>query len=150
MEPDTGRAGDDYASYRILVDLWAAENPVKTAKLLALLVVHALLIVAMTLGGGLVPRNWPVCLAGVAFSLVFVLSLGRTLLFQEAWRLKIRALASRYIGEERFQVLETAEAQRDAPPLLRILGGIPSVYYLLGAPLLLLASWLVALVLLLS
>ena len=150
MEPETVRAGDDYATYRLLVDLWAAENPVKTAKLLALIVVNTLLVSAVTLGGWVTPRSWPACLAGAAFSLVFLFSLGRTVLFQETWRIRIRALAARYPADERFQGLETADARRDSPAPLRILGAIPSAYYLLGMPLLLCLFWIAALVIVLS
>jgi len=150
MEPDAGRAEEDHASYRLLVGLWSAENPVKTAKLLALLGVNALLVSVLVLAGGLVPGNLLPCVAGAGFSLIFVLSLGRTVLYQEAWRQKIRDLSHRYPGDERFQALETAMARQKAPAIARALGAVPSAYYLLGAPLLLLAAWIAALAIVLS
>jgi hypothetical protein len=149
MDPDEGRIERDYASYRLLADLWARENPLKTAKLLALLAVQALLIAGVSVSGGFVPKNWPLCAAGATFSLVWAISLGRTTLFQEMWRLKIRELEVRYPEDERFQVLGTAGVREKAPPVLRALGSIPSGYYLLGAPLLLLICWVGALVYLL-
>jgi hypothetical protein len=145
MVPDGDHAEQDYASYRLLVGLWAGENSVKTGKLLVLLFTNALLVSAITIAGGFVRKNWPLCLAGAAFSLVWILSLGRTVLFQEAWRLKIRDLAARYPGEERFQALETAGVRGRAPPSVRVLGAIPSGYYLLGVPVLLLLAWAIAL-----
>ena len=140
------RAEEDYASYRLLVDLWARENPIKTAKLLVLLATNALLIAAAGIAGGFVPVNWPLCAAGAGFSLVWALSLGRTILFQEGWRLKIRELEARYPSDGRFHVLETGMAGERAPPVVRALGAVPSGYYLLGAPVILFLCWLGALV----
>jgi hypothetical protein len=150
MGPDADRMERDYASYRLLVKLWAGENPVKTAKLLVLLATNALLIAALSVTGGLITKNWPLCLAGAAFSLVWALSLGRTSLFQEGWRLKIREIAARYPEDARFQVLEAAGEREKAPFLLRVIGAVPSAYYLLGAPVILLICWLGALVFLVS
>lgn len=141
MGSDADRVERDYASYRLLVDLWARENPIKTAKLLVLLATNALLIAAGSIAGGLLPKNWPLFLAGAAFSLVWALSLGRTALFQEGWRLKIREIAARYPEDARFQVLEAAREREKAPLLLRAMGSVPSVYYLLGAPILLCLAW---------
>ncbi|MDD1660965.1 MAG: hypothetical protein LUQ49_00710 [Methanomicrobiales archaeon] len=149
MGSETDSGEKDYASYRLLVDLWAGENPIKTAKLLILLATNALLIAAMALAGGPVPGNWPICLAGAGFSLVWALSLGRTVLFQELWRLKIREIAARHPADARFQVLDTRGEREKAPVLLRMMGAIPSAYYLLGTPLLLLILWLGALAFLL-
>jgi hypothetical protein len=150
MGPDAERAGEDYASYRLLVDLWSRENPVKTAKLQVLLLTNAVLVSALTLAGGLVRGNWCLCLAGAGFSLVWALSLGRTVLFQEGWRQRIREMAARYPEDARFQVLEGTGSGEGAPILLRALGSVPSVYYLLGAPVFLLLCWLGALVVILS
>jgi len=141
MGSDADRVERDYASYRLLVNLWAGENPIKTAKLLVLLATNALLIAAMSVAGGLLPKNWPLCLAGAAFSLVWALSLGRTSLFQEGWRLKIREIAARYPEDARFQVLEAAVERARAPLLIRVMGAIPSAYYLLGAPVILCMAW---------
>jgi hypothetical protein len=148
MGPDADRTEEDYASYRLLVDLWAGENPIKTAKLLVLLFTNALLVAALSVSGGLLPKNWPLCLAGAAFSLVWALSLGRTSLFQEGWRLKIRKIAARYPEDARFQVLEAAGEREGAPFLLRVTGAVPSAYYLMGTPILLFFFWLGALVIL--
>ena len=150
MGPDTDRPEEDYASYRLLVDLWARENPVKTAKLLALLVTNALLIAGLTAAGGLTRGTWWACAAGAGFSLVFLLSLGRTVLFQEAWRLKIQALSAQHPEEAGFQVLETAGERQRAPPFLRVAGGVPSAYYLIGVPVILTMTWIGALLFLLA
>lgn len=146
MGPDSDRLEQDYATYRLLVGLWAGENTVKTAKFLALLGTNALLIVGGVLAGGFVAGNWPLFAAGAAFSLVFLLSLGRTVLFQEGWRLKIHALSVRHPEEARFQALETAGERQRAPLALRVAGGVPSAYYLIGVPLLLSIAWIVLLI----
>lgn len=142
MGSDADRGEKDYTWSRLLVNLWARENPIKTAKLLVLLATNALLIAAVSVAGGLVPENWPLCLAGAAFSLVWALSLGRTALFQEGWRLKIREIAARYPADARFQVLEATGEREKSSFLLRVMGAVPSVYYLLGTPVLLLLWWL--------
>ncbi len=49
MGSDAERTEQDYASYRLLVDLWARENPIKTTKLLVLLATNALLIAGMSI-----------------------------------------------------------------------------------------------------
>lgn len=141
MGSDADRVERDYASYQLLVDLWARENPIKTAKLLVLLATQALLISAVSVAGGFILTNWPLCLTGAAFSVVWVLSLGRTSLFQEGWRLKIREIAARYPEDARFQVLEAAGERGKAPLILRVMGAVPSVYYLVGTPLLLCLAW---------
>jgi hypothetical protein len=141
MATGADRVEEDYASYRLLVKLWQSENPIKTAKFLVLLGVNALLLAAAVLSGGLVPRNMPLFLAGAAFSFLLVLSLGRTTLFQEGWRRKIRELEARYPDIPRFQVLDLKEQLGNAPLPLRILGSVPSAFYLLGTPVILTLCW---------
>ncbi|HTY53153.1 MAG TPA: hypothetical protein VMB35_08155 [Methanomicrobiales archaeon] len=145
---EQGGADRDYESYRILVGLWAGENPVKTGKLLVLFLAQAILAAALVLAGGFTRGNWPVCLAGAALSLAWILSLGRTTLFQARWRQKIRELARRYPGDPRFQVLEPPAGRVDAPLIVRAAGSVPSAYYLVGAPVVSFLCWVVALVVL--
>ncbi len=145
MGSDEDRAEQDYTSYRLLIDLWARENPIKTAKLLVLLATQALLISAVSVAGGFILSNWPLCLAGAAFSLVWALSLGRTSLFQEGWRRKIQEIAARYPEDARFRVFEMGGEKEKAPFILRAMGSVPSAYYLLGTPIILLICWLGAL-----
>jgi hypothetical protein len=142
MDPD--RVERDYETYRRLLDLWARENPVKTNKLQVLLLVNGLLLIAFTLNGGLVTENRLISLGGFLFSLVWLLSIGRTSLFQKVWQAKLDALAARHSDDDRFQVLDTLEAERLAPGFLRLFGGVSSKYYLVVAPLVLCAAWLVA------
>jgi len=145
MGSDEERAEQDYTSYRLLIDLWARENPIKTAKLLVLLATNALLIAAMSVAGGPVLKNWPLCLTGAAFSLVWAISLGRTSLIQEGWRRKIREIAARYPEDARFRVLEMGGEREKAPFILRAMGSVPSAYYLLGTPIILCLAWCVTL-----
>lgn len=142
MDPD--RVERDYEAYKRLLDLWARENPVKTNKLQVLLLVNGLLLIAFTLNGGLAAENRPIALGGFFFSLVWLLSLGRTSLFQKVWQIKLTALAARHQDDDRFRALDTAEAERRAPGYLRLFGGVSSKHYLIGVPLVLCAAWLIA------
>ena len=76
----------DYEAFKAYVQLWSRENPIKTNKLQVLLVVNGLLVSALQVGGGgLETKNWPLFLAGGVFCLIWVMSIGRTSLFQKNW-----------------------------------------------------------------
>ena len=137
----------DYEAFKTYVQLWASENPIKTNKLQVLLVVNGLLVSALQVAGGFNADNWPVFVSGGIFSLIWVLSIGRTSLFQKSWQLKARAIASKpeYKGDPRFQILDTETEEKLAPRWLRLLGAVSSKYYLLGAPLLFSAFWFLCL-----
>ncbi len=109
---------------------------------------NGLLVSALQVAGGFKLANWPLILSGVVFSSIWVLSIGRTSLFQKVWQEKARAIASKaeYKDDPRFQLLSTAEEEKLAPGWLRFLGSVSSKYYLLGAPLLFSAAWLICLV----
>jgi hypothetical protein len=132
----------DYESYKQLLDLWAKENPIKTNKLQVLLVVNGLLLSAISVSGGVVPKNWPIYLGGAVFSLVWVLSIGRTSLFQKIWQAKIKELAGKHKDDERFHIHDKRLYIGKAPTFLRIVGGVSSRYYLIGAPFVFCLSWL--------
>ncbi len=136
----------DYIAYKAYVDLWAAENPIKTNKLQVLLVVNGLLVSALQIGGGFTVANWPIFLAGSLLSAIWILSIGRTSLFQKAWQIKARELARKYPGDPRFQLLDTDAAELAAPGWLRFLGAVPSKYYLLGAPVFFSLVWAAGLI----
>lgn len=136
----------DFIAYKAYVDLWAAENPVKTIKLQVLLAVNALLVFALRVGGGFVFSNWPVFLAGSLFSGIWTVSIGRTCLFQKTWRIKAAELSKKYGEDPRFQLLETAAAELSAPRWLRLLGGVPSRYYLLGGPVVFSLAWIIGII----
>ncbi|HEY8022768.1 MAG TPA: hypothetical protein VIH93_16790 [Thermoanaerobaculia bacterium] len=138
----------DYEAYKSYLAMWASENPIKTNKLQVLLVVNGLLVSALQIAGGFVAKNWFILLAGAVFSFIWVLSIGRTSLFQQVWQSKAQEIAAKpaYAGDPRFRILATQEAERRAPATLRSLGRVPSKYYLLGAPILFSLLWLVALV----
>ena len=136
----------DYIAYKAYVDLWVAENPIKTNKLQVLLVVNGLLVSALQLGGGFIIANWPIFLVGSILSAIWILSIGRTSLFQKIWQIKARELAKKYPTDPRFQLLDTDEAKLSAPGWLRILGAVSSKYYLLGAPVFFSLVWAVGLI----
>jgi len=132
----------DYEIYRQLVDLWARENPIKTSKLHMVLVVNGLLLTAVSINSGFVAQNWPIYLGGTLLCLVWVLSIGRTLLFQKIWQVKISDLAGKYPDDSKFQVHQYKEHMKRVPRLLQIVGGVPSKYYTIGTPFLFGVCWL--------
>jgi len=140
----------DYETYRRLLDLWSDENQIKTTKLQFLLVVNAGLLAVVQLGGGLAAANLPVLLAGALLCLVWTLSIGRTVLSQKAWQRKLATLALAHADDPRFQILDTQEAERAAPGWIRVLGGVPSKYYLLATPVGFGLAWTVAAVVLIA
>ena len=132
----------DYQIYKQLVDLWTRENPIKTSKLQMVLVVNGLFLSAVSINGGFIAKNWPIYLGGTLLCLVWVFSLGRTLLFQNMWQVKVCEVAAKYPDDSRFQVHFDKEVMNRIPRVLQIFGGVPSKYYLLGTPLLFGAGWL--------
>ena len=136
----------DFIAYKAYVDLWAAENPIKTNKLQVLLIVNGLLVSALQIGGGFIVTNWPIFLAGSLLSGIWILSIGRTSLFQKAWQTKALELAKKYSGDPRFQILDTDAAELASPAYLRFLGAVSSKYYLLGAPVFFSLVWAVGLI----
>ncbi len=140
----------DYEAYKQLVTLWMSENPIKTNKLQVLLVVNGLLLTAVSATGGFIAENWPIYLAGAALSLVWVLSIGRTSLFQKIWQAKLRTLAARHPDDSRFHILDYSKSElkelKPSDMFLRIVGAVSSKYYLIGAPFLFCLGWLLLLV----
>ena len=138
----------DYEAYKAYLDLWKSENPIKTNKLQVLLVVNGLLVSAVQVAGGFNPENWFLFLAGAVLSFVWVLSIGRTSFFQKVWQIKVNEIASKqeYQDDPRFNILNTTDAEKEAPGWLRFLGSVSSKYYLLGAPLLFSFLWFVTFV----
>jgi hypothetical protein len=135
----------DYDTYLRLLDLWSKENPIKTTKLQVLLAVNGALISVVHYNGGFVASNLPLFVAGAVLSLVWTLSIGRTVLFQKAWQHKMQTIADRYPDDPRFQILDTRDAERAAPDWLRVLGGVSSKYYLMASPVVFSLAWLVGL-----
>ncbi len=134
----------DLQIYRQLLSLWQAENPIKTIKLQFLLASNALLLGFMQLSGGLVAANRPLMLGGFVLCLLWTLSLGRTALFQKAWKIRLDEISRRYPDNELFQLLDQRQALACTPIWLRVLGGVPAKYYLLGAPVGMALGWLLA------
>ncbi len=135
----------DYQTYKILLDLWAKENPIKTAKLQVLLAVNALLVSAVNLSGGIREERWYVYLAAAVFCFIWMFSIGRTALFQDVWQLKLQEFRARYPDDPRFSILETGEHQQRARLMMRIFGAVSSKWYLLFSPLLFGIAWLAVL-----
>ena len=136
----------DYESYKLLLGLWQAENPIKTNKLQVLLAVNALLVSALSISGGFTADKWFVYLAGTLFNLIWTFSIGRTSLFQDVWQIKLGEIHQRYPHDARFALLNTRSQRQQAHWLLRLCGGISSKWYLLFSPMGLAIIWLIILV----
>src|SRR5262245_34956107 len=124
----------DFEAYQLLLNLWVQENPIKTNKLQALLLVNTLLITAV--GFDKMDAGWKayVYAAGVAFNVIWVLSIGRTALYQDLWQMKLRDLASHHTADPRFEILEVSEQKKHAHPFFRAVGGVSSRWYLVLTP----------------
>jgi len=144
MGDDTGR---DWEAYQVLLDLWKQENPIKTTKLQVLLAVNGGLISVVSFSGGFVASNWPLYAIGALLSGVWVLSIGRTVLYQQLWNEKLKRLAENHPGDPRFHARDVSDVAAEPSWYLRRLGGISSKYYLLGAPVVLCAIWVLLLLL---
>jgi hypothetical protein len=145
MDEPERQAEIDYETYRCLLELWLRENPIKTTKFQVLLAVNALLVSAVNLSGGVAASRWYVYLTGALFSAMWMLSIGRTSLFQDIWQVKMADLRSRHRDDLRFSILETEQARQRTRPLLKLFGGVSSKWYLLFAPLALALAWLIVL-----
>jgi hypothetical protein len=138
----------DYESYKLLLDLWSKENPIKTTKLQVLLVVNGLMVSAINIGGGPLvdPKKWYIYVAGTMFNAIWTLSIGRTVLFQDLWQLKLRELRDRYPDDPRFTIIETAAYRSNAARFVRLFGCMSSKRYLLFSPFLFAMIWLAILI----
>jgi hypothetical protein len=134
----------DLDAYKQLVGLWAQENPIKTTKLQVLLAVNGGLFSIVPFQG-FTRANWILYLAGFLVSAVWTLSIGRTVLYQKVWQVKLAEIATRHPDDARFRVVDDADALPRVPRWLRVLGGVSSKYYLLGAPIVFAVGWLVVL-----
>jgi len=135
----------DFEAYKLLLALWQSENPIKTLKLQVLLAVNALLVAAVAVAGGPRPELWYLYGTGFVFSLIWTFSIGRTALFQDVWQARLAELRRRHPQDPRFSILENAGRERDARRLVRVLGAVPSRWYLLVSPLAFAAAWLAVL-----
>lgn len=146
-QPTTAKNPDrDWQCFQQLLTLWRAENPIKTIKLQFLLASNTLLLGMLQINGGVVRENLLLLIGGAILCIVWTLSIGRTSLFQKAWKLKLDEIAQRNPDDERFQILDKKAAEHLAPVWLQILGGVSSRYYLLGAPLGFAMAWLLGVI----
>ena len=138
---------NDFEKFKLILELWKSENPIKTNKLQVLLLVNGIIVSVMQLSGGFVYNNWALCAAGAGLSAVWLMSIGRTVFFQNVWQVELDRLATAHFNDVRFQVLCTQETER-SPSIgawTRALGSVSSKFYLLGTPLIFSIGWLVIL-----
>lgn len=140
------RIEQDFEAYKLLLNLWQGENPIKTIKLQALLGVNALLVSAVSVSGGFDQDQWYLYATGMILNLIWTFSIGRTALFQDLWQARLRELQQRYPDDPRFSVLDSARYRKQTRQLTRAFGAIPSRWYLLFSPFAFAAAWLVILV----
>lgn len=136
----------DYTNYRALLDLWSKENPIKTTKLQVLLAVNALMASAVNLSGGLSGSKWYIYLAAAVFCVIWMFSIGRTVLFQDIWQRKLQELQDKYPKDPRFAILQTKSYFDCVSPLARAFGAVPSKWYLLFSPLGFALGWITVLI----
>lgn len=117
--------------YKLLLDLWKSENPIKTNKLQMLMATNSILLSAFFL----TEHTFGIALVGFVFSLVWVLSIGRTVSYQHHWYSQMEDLRKKYTGNTMFQI-HSVEVK---PP---VWGRVSSRYYLLGTPFSTAISWL--------
>jgi len=117
--------------YKLLFDLWMSENSVKTNKLQMLMATNAILVSALALAQR--PVLW-IALAGLVFSLVWVLSIGRTVSYQQHWATQMEELRRQHSSNAMFQIHSTKTR-------LPIWGRVSSKYYLLGTPIATSIAW---------
>ena len=134
MQPMASKDDEKLAvdEYRLIFDLWKSENSIKTTKLQVLLATNAILVSAFFLSGRVI---W-IALAGFAFSMVWIFSIGRTISYQEHWQSLLEDMMKRYESTHMFQIHKV----KIKPP---IWGRIPSKYYLLGTPITAALCWLI-------
>jgi hypothetical protein len=63
MTDQANQIEQDYQNYKVLLDLWSKENPIKTTKLQMLLAVNGLLASAVNISGGVSGSKWYIYLA---------------------------------------------------------------------------------------
>jgi hypothetical protein len=140
--PDSEETAREWEAYKVLLDLWKQENPIKTTKLQVLLAVNGGLLSVVQFTGGFKQENWQIFLLGAVLSAIWLLSIGRTTLYQQLWKHKLEALSEKHSGDPRFAVLAHESVQAKPGRFVRAVGGVSSKYYLLGAPIFFSLSWL--------
>jgi hypothetical protein len=146
MSDQGNQIEQDYQNYRVLLELWSKENPIKTTKLQMLLAVNGLLASAVNISGGVSGSKWYIYLASAVFCLIWMFSIGRTVLFQDIWQRKLQELQTRYPSDSRFSILQTKPYQELVSPVARVFGAVPSKWYLLFSPLVFAIVWITVLI----
>ena len=118
--------------YKIVFDLWKSENSIKTSKLQVLLATNSILVSAFFLTSQSV---W-IALIGFVFSFVWILSIGRTVGYQQHWRLMLEEIRKKDLTNPLFQI-QSVKAK------VPIWGSVSSKYYLMGTPIGATIGWLV-------
>lgn len=65
---DTEETTREWEAYKLLLDLWKQENPIKTTKLQVLLAVNGGLLSVVQFNEGFVEKNWSIFVLGAVLS----------------------------------------------------------------------------------
>lgn len=131
MTEDTAKSNIAHKieAIKTLFQLWSNENNVKTQKLALFFTAQSILAAAYALGPG---TQYLIPSVGMAFSLVWFFSLGRTVAYQKAWKQKIEILmgdAPELVRKE-FDLFPTPEEKKKMP----LYGKVSSKYVVLLPP----------------
>ena len=117
--------------YKLLFKLWMSENPIKTNKLQVLMVTNSILVSSFFL----VSNNFWIAVVGFIFSLVWILSIGRTVSYQHHWHSQMEKLRQEHNDNTLFQIHSV-----EITPI--VWGRVSSKYYLVGTPIATAIAWL--------
>ncbi len=122
---------------KTLYQLWSGENSGKTQKLTLFFTAQSILVAGYSLGS---TTLYLIPIIGMAFSLLWLFSIGRTVAFQACWKAKIDTLLSNAPESvcKEFDFYPTVEDKKMMP----FYGKMPGKYILLGPPVVGVPFWL--------
>ena len=118
--------------YKLLLKLWMSENPIKTNKLQVLMMTNSILVSSFIL----VSNNLWIAVAGFIFSSVWILSIGRTVIYQKHWQSQMEILRKEHADNTIFQIHHVNIGPTSW------WGTISSKHYLVGTPIVTSIAWL--------
>ena len=127
---------DNDKKIQIYVDLWKAENPIKTNKLMVYLIAQPLLALGVSMGDKYGPAAYFFPVLGILFSGWWFFCIGRTIGHQKLWKMRVEEF-----GGEEF-LLSEEEKKKHIPWY----GGMSSSIVCLGPVVAGVVIWLIVLV----
>lgn len=121
--------------YKLLLELWRSENPIKTAKLQGIMIINSILVPSYVI----TKHSIFISIIGFIVSFFWLFSLGRTIAFQHHWKTQIEDIYRQYPDNPLFDILF-----RDRR--FTFLEKVKARYILFGAIWISVAGWLVLLI----